>query len=676
MATQEQKKDYKVAKDFDGINTKANRTSIKETEFAWLENAMPIGHGNLRIVPAPTTVSSVTFGSTVSYSSYANIGTNNYIVVFESDGRAEAINVATNAKTTVASAGTFSASGVQAAQWNNTTLLIIDPTNGYYQWNGTTLVKVGSLTFSLGITNYPLVTSISLASVAITGTAGQFSCTAVTAGTLQIGMAVTISGVYSGTGSITGYTNPTSYYIIATNGTSTFTLSATLGGTAITTTAGTPTGLTFTLTGAGYAGAVTATVGAPTAGGTTAVISLSSNGYVITGVSAYGTGLTTGTNYLSAPSVTITGSGVGQIITATVVSQPGTAIASFSGRTWIANGRTLYFTAAGTNNDFYSASAGNIVFNDETLTGNITQLVSANNFLYVFGVNSISVISDVRINSTTGATLYTNTNISASVGSDLPYAMMPYFRSIVFMNRYGMYALVGSTTSKISDALDGLFPYIDFTKPVSAGQVLIYNILCACFNFYYNGTQGTQGAGQYIQAVFFDKKWFFTYQNALVAIASIPVSGTPTLYGTTGSDLQVLYQSSTASLPSKVQTALYSFGNVIRDKQALKWGVEAILGATTGNNLAVVTDSESASSPSQTVSNFTLVNWINNSSVVVPWVNNSIQTVNWGNPITGYYLYRYDAPMWGKYIGLTITSTNPNYIIAGMSFEAEMRAKF
>lgn len=676
MATQEQKKDYKVAKDFDGLNTKANRTSIKETEFAWLENAMPIGHGNLRIVPAPTTVSSVTFGSTVAYAAYANIGTNNYIVVFESDGRAEAVNVATNVKTTVAAASTFSASGVQAAQWNNTTLLIIDPTNGYFQWNGTTLVKVGSLSFSLGLTNYPLVTSLALSGVAITGTAGQFSCTAVTAGTLITGMAITISGTFSGTGSISSYTNPTSYYIITTNGTTTFTLSATLGGSAITTTAGTPTGLTYTLTGAGYAGSVTATVGAPSAGGTTAVISLSSNGYVITGVSAYGTGLTTGTNYLSSPTVTITGSGVGQIITATVISQPGTAIASFSGRTWIANGRTLYFTSAGTNNDFYSASAGNIVFNDETLIGNITQLVSANNFLYVFGVNSISVISDVRINTTTGATLYTNTNISASVGSDLPYAMMPYFRSIVFMNRYGMYALVGSTTSKISDALDGLFPFIDFTKPVSAGQVLIYNILCACFNFYYNGTSGTQGAAQYIQAIFFDKKWFFSYQNALIDIASIPLNGAATLYGTTGTDLQVLYQSSTASIPSKVQTALYSFGNVIRDKQALKWGVEAILGATTGNNLNVVTDSESASSPSQAVSNFTLVNWINNSAVVVPWVNNSIQTVNWGNAIIGYYLYRYDAPMWGKYIGLTITSTNPNYTIAGMSFEAEQRAKF
>ena len=673
---QEQKKDYKVAKDFDGVNTKANRTSIKETEFSWLENVMPIGHGNMRTVPAPTAVGTITFGATVVYAVYGNLGTSNYYIAFLSDGSATAVNTGTNATTTVASAGTFSTSGVQACQWNNTQICIIDPTNGYFQWNGTTLIKIGSLSFSLGLVNYPTQTSLTLSGVAITGTAGQFSCTAVTAGTLIIGMAVTITGVFSGTGSISGYSNPTSYYIIATNGTSTFTLSATLGGTAITTTAGTPTGLTYTLTGAGYAGSVTATVAAPAAGGTTAVISVATNGYVITSVSAYGTGLTTGSNYLTTPAVTITGSGVGQIITATVISQPGTAISSFSGRIWVANGRTLYYTAAGTNNDFYSPSAGNIVFNDETLIGNITQLVSANNFLYVFGVDSITVISDVRINSNTGTTLYTNTNISASVGSDQPYAVMPYFRSIVFMNRYGMYALVGSTTSKISDALDGLFPYIDFTKPVSAGQVLIYNILCACFSFYYTGTSGTQGAAQYIQAVFFDKKWFFTYQGAVKYVVSIPVNGQATLYSTTGTDLQVMYQSSSASIATKTQSALYSMGNVIRDKQALKWGVEAILQANTGNNLTVVTDSESASSPSTTVNNFTLVSWINNSAITVPWVNNSIATVTWGNPIIGYNLYRYDAEMWGKYIGLTITSNNPNYIISGMQFEAAQRAKF
>jgi len=82
-----------------------------------------------------------------------------------------------------------------------------------------------------------------LAAVAVTGTAGQCSCTAVNG--LFIGQAVVVSGTLTGTA--TGIVSGLTYYIISTDGTSTFQLSATPGGTAITTTAGTTTGLTFTV---------------------------------------------------------------------------------------------------------------------------------------------------------------------------------------------------------------------------------------------------------------------------------------------------------------------------------------------------------------------------------------------------------------------------------------------
>ena len=87
-----------------------------------------------------------------------------------------------------------------------------------------------------------LTIGTALTSVAITGVAGQFSCTAAS---LAVGQPITITGTFGGTGSITGYATGTTYYIITTNGTTTFTLSATYGGSAITTTAGTPTGLTY-----------------------------------------------------------------------------------------------------------------------------------------------------------------------------------------------------------------------------------------------------------------------------------------------------------------------------------------------------------------------------------------------------------------------------------------------
>jgi hypothetical protein len=85
----------------------------------------------------------------------------------------------------------------------------------------------------------PLETTPALTGVVITDTAGNFTCTA-TAG-LAKGQRVTITGTYAGTGSITGYASGNQYYIINTNGRTTFQLSATEGGTAVVTTAGTPT---------------------------------------------------------------------------------------------------------------------------------------------------------------------------------------------------------------------------------------------------------------------------------------------------------------------------------------------------------------------------------------------------------------------------------------------------
>jgi hypothetical protein len=84
------------------------------------------------------------------------------------------------------------------------------------------------------------VTPTLLTSFALTGTAGQFSCAAAT---LAIGMMVQISGPFGGTGSITGYSDPTNYIISATNGSTTGTLQQVFG-VPIVTTAGTPSGLT------------------------------------------------------------------------------------------------------------------------------------------------------------------------------------------------------------------------------------------------------------------------------------------------------------------------------------------------------------------------------------------------------------------------------------------------
>ena len=120
---------------------------------------------------------------------------------------------------------------------NNTNNLVAHPGQNlrYITSSVNTPVLYGTFPGSFGF----------LTGVTITGTAGQFACSNSNV-IFTVGQQLTISGTIGGTGSITGYVNPTTYFIIATNGSTTFTLSAAYNGTAITTTAGTPTGLTYT----------------------------------------------------------------------------------------------------------------------------------------------------------------------------------------------------------------------------------------------------------------------------------------------------------------------------------------------------------------------------------------------------------------------------------------------
>jgi hypothetical protein len=381
-----------------------------------------------------------------------------------------------------------------------------------------------------------------------------------------------------------------------------------------------------------------------------------------------------GSGYTNAANLVVSLSGGGftnaATITATINNTTNTAIATFSGRLWIAQGRTIYYSAAGSYSDFTSVSAGFLTLTDSTLHGNITQLLSANNFLYIFGDDSINVFSDVRVQ-TDGTTLFTNTNVSASVGSKREHTIFPYFRSVLFMNDYGMYALVGSTTSKLSDSLDGLFPNIDFTFPVYAGQVLVNNILCACFNFRYFDAVFTNSY-RYIQAVFFEKKWFLTSQgDNLSYITSVTVGGKITIYGTQGNSLVKLYNDGANSIISRIQTALMPMGDPIRTKQALKLAIEA----TNSNNtidLTATIDSEVSQNPINVLTS--LIDWTNNNFTVILWTNNSNVTIGWDT--VGYQLFKSDASQYGKYLGCTVTSNSAGFVYNGFEFEHELRVRF
>lgn len=656
MAAAEQRKQYHVTKDFKGVNTKANRTSIAENEFAWLENAQPIGAGNLKITPAQVTVNTssnvaVAWANVVSHMDSCNINNADYIVAFKEDGSAQAFNITTSTLSNIANASTFSASGVQITQWKDERAMIIDPQKGLFSWDGTNLITIGSVSTIAVTAGGSSYTSAPAVQISAPNEANGVQATAVATITANAVSSVTL------TEAGTGYTAAPTITFSGGGGSGAAAIAS------YTTFKPGTVSVTVLNGGSGYTNAANITVSFSGGGGANAAATAVTSGNIITQIVM----TNPGTGYTSAPTVSISGGGGSNaVVRANVVTQDAVDVATFSGRVWVAQGRTVYYSAANSYSDFISVSAGSLTLTDSTLHNNIRAMLSANNFLYIFGDDSINVFSDVRVTNT-GATLFTNTNVSASVGSRRINAIFPNFRYVLFLNQYGVYALVGSTTSKISDALDGVFPLIDFSQPVYGGQVLLNNILCAAFNFYYNDPV----AGlRPIQAVFFDRKWFVTSQGTIKYMSSVSIEGQMRLYGTAGTNLVRLYGDSTANVASTVKTALWAMGDPIRDKQALKFGLEATI--TGSGEIDATIDSEVGSSPVYALANG--IGWLNNSGQTILWSNNAAATIGWIN--AGYQLYKTDAQQWGKYLGVTLTSNSPGITYSTVEMEHELRARF
>lgn len=327
---------------------------------------------------------------------------------------------ATGAGGTVVSAGSFITANGTGTGGTGTYFVSPAPT-----------ATVGGGTLFAG-QHYTLTQPV-LANVNIIGTGGQFNCDATT---LAVGMTVTISGTLGGTGTITSYANPTTYYIIATNGRTTFTLSTTSNvnpnvTTGVVTTIGTPTGLTYTLGyvsyqnnaikldnlagyitafGSGSGGAGTYTVSS--AFGATGSIAISGSSYTLNASQTVATpGLITGTNNLITVDST-TGMAIGEpFVTA--------GSGAFGG---LSDSTTYFITAVPSATTVaVSTSFGGTNLAVTTATG--TQAITAGaafggltsgTTYYIVTINQ----ANSQIQVSTSATLTPITTISSNVGGN------------------------------------------------------------------------------------------------------------------------------------------------------------------------------------------------------------------------------------------------------------------
>lgn len=210
---QQTKKQNLALREFGALDTQAARQVISDNDFSWLAEWMPIGHGNMKLVPGPSTAIatiSVT-NQTIFYWMSASINAANYVYCFLTDGSAYEVNTDTGAVTNFAAAGTFSTFGVRACQWKNERILIVDPQHGYFSYDRQTLISYQNTIYSVtinvaggGFTTSPVVLP-SYGNATFSSTIGAANVTAIVGGGTgyQVGDILQIvGGTYTSQGTI------------------------------------------------------------------------------------------------------------------------------------------------------------------------------------------------------------------------------------------------------------------------------------------------------------------------------------------------------------------------------------------------------------------------------------------------------------------------------------------
>lgn len=552
--------------------------------------------------------------------------------------------------------GGFTGNSIQIAQWADERILIIDPATGMWDWDGSTLTSPTAI-FSITITSPGSYTTIPTISFGAPGSGG--------AATANMGINGPQVIAAAGSGYQVGD-------ILTLQG-GTFTQQATVK---VTTLSGSGVTAVSVVTPGSYTALPSNPVATKaTAGGSGTGCTLTANWGVLSAtITARGTG------YSAASAVNFSaGAAAGTLNVIGAPTNPH-AIAVYAQRVWIVDStRRLWNSAAGVYNDFLSVSAGVKVLQDPTLNSNVTGLFAANSYLYYTGVNSVNVISDVTVNAN-GNTVYSDTNLDASTGTNFGASIVPYLRSSLFLSDDGIYSLYGSAPTKISDAMDGVFDGIDFHGVISAGVFTLFDTLCAAFLILYNtsGQPSNTFNSTPLMMVYFrtrkgGDRWFVANQDTLgrlTVIENAPAFDpnlSKNLYGTDGFSLYRLFDDPTNLQSWELQTAYWDMGKTEFTKEVTSFAIEQ--DGNEGGTVSVSLDMIQKEPPYVQSEQFdvplsNIIPWLNNANNPIPWLNSVGAVIPWIT--SGYILDMQDESAFGKYVGVTATSSDVQGVITSI----------
>ena len=310
--------------------------------------------------------------------------------------------------------------------------------------------------------------------------------------------------------------------------------------------------------GAGYSDTASIT---STGGGAT-IFENAAFSPVITSGSVTSVLITNGGQYGSNVAPTLVVVDIADTAAATVSLMPfgiqGTAIETYQGRAWVANGPTIYFAAPGSFTDFATSDGGgNFTSGDNFLRVGYMRLINTNGFLYLIADSSMNYISGVTTSGSPPTTTFTNQNADPEIGTPYPASVLCLGRDIVLANSVGVHVSRGAALDKVSEPLDGVWNSVanfGSLTQLSAAKATVFSkriwmVLAQIIDPVTNTTQNKL-------LIWNGKEWYASPQDfgPLTFIATQEINSVLTAWGTDGNVIKPLFSTPSVGFQKTVQS--------------------------------------------------------------------------------------------------------------------------
>lgn len=357
----------------------------------------------------------------------------------------------------------------------------------------------------------------------------------------------------------------------------------------------------------------------------------------------------------------------------------GTAVETYQGRVWIADGSNIIFSAPGEVADFATGSGGgSFASSDSFLRVRFTQLRQTNGFLYLIADSSVNYISGVQTSGSPPVTTFTNQNADPEVGTPWGSAVTVFNRNILIANSFGVHVSYGAAVTKISDVLDGIYNTVtDFGSFVpSVAKAIIFGkkvfLLLLPIVDPYTGQQVNK------LLMWDGKRWWASAQSiVLTYIQYQEINSVLTAWGTDGSSIYPLFQQPGTGFTKVTQSKLWDKPGSIQFTKASSriWGMFRYY-SDESPELRISVDNETGANSQEFDLGPLELDWVNNADVPIVWSNNDVPaaTIEWTSAQEGIVVLDPNfAVQNGVLTGLTVATEAADMAIIQLMLKNEIQ---